>query len=452
MFVLPREAEPLIRAFAPAFTRPTYRRFVLLLLGAIVTCGRRNVSRILWTVRSLLQGHPSSYHRFFSQARWSPWVLARVLVLAVVDELVPPGEPILVAGDDTVAGHSGKKVWGKACHRDAVRSGRGWTAHTWGHRWVVLAILVKLPFASRRWAMTVLWALYLPPQMNKKQNRRHKVPSQLAQSLLAALMHWLPQRRFIFLGDGHFSGHELADFARRHRQRLTLVGRLRAKASLYRKPQVRSARSAAAGRPRHVGTRLPSPQEQVTHAKPRKLNVRWYGNTRRTVSVVSDTGIWCRRPLRCPIRWVYVQDPISKRTDYFYSTDPMMSPRRIIEWFAARWSLEVTFQEAKQHLGFQSTCQRTQTSVLRAAPCLMGCFSVITLIYNALLARQPALAMPRQTLCHHKSEPTFSDALFTVRKVLWQQTILQQTPGGTLVAKLPPKLRTFMISHLAEAA
>jgi len=447
MLAFASAAEPLVRAFAPAFTGPTYRRFVLLLCGVIVTCGRRTVSRILWTVRSLVDGHPSSYHRFFSKARWSLWTLARVLVVAVA-ALVPPGEPILVAGDDTVAEHSGKKVYGKACHRDAVRSGRGWTVRKWGHRWVVLAILVKLPFASRRWALPVLSGLYLPPQMNRKHKRRHKVPSQLAQSLLAALMHWLPQRKFIFLGDGHFSGHELADFASRHRDRLTLIGRLRASASLYARPP-RCPRHAC-GRPRHVGAKLRSPKEQVAHAKRQKLLIHWYGNARRRVNVVSGKGIWCRRPLRAPIRWVYVHDPISKRSDYFYSTDQKMSPRRIIELFAARWSIEVTFQETKQHLGWQSTRQRSRRSILRAAPCLMGCFSLVTLIYKASVHGKIATA--RQTLCHHKTEPTFSDALFEVRKLLWEKTILQQTLGDQIVAKCPPKLKTFLLSHLAEAA
>jgi hypothetical protein len=313
---------------------------------------------------------------------------------------------------------------------------------------VVLSILVKLPFSSRRWALPVLCALYLPPAISGQQKRRHKVPSQLAQSLLAALMHWLPQRKLIFLGDGHFSGHELADFVHRHHDRVTLIGRLRPNASLYARPQTTTGRCG--GRPRRCGSKLPSPQEQVQHARPRKLSVRWYGNARRRVSVVSGTGIWCRRPLRCAIRWVCVHDPSSKRTDYFYSTDQKLCPRRIIELFAARWSLEVTFREMKQQLGWEKTQQRSQRSVLRAAPCLMGCFSVITLIYHASLRTKAAA--PRQTLCYHKSEPTFSDALFAVRRMLWASTVLPQTLGADLATKLPPRLRTLVLTQLAEAA
>jgi len=447
---LPAAAEPLIRSFAPAFCAPTYQRFVLLLIGAIVTSGRRTVSHILWTVRSLVDGHPSSYHRVFSKACWGLWPLAKVLACCVV-ALVPPGEPVMVAGDDTVAEHRGRQVWGKGCHRDAVRSARGgWTVRKWGHRWVVLSILVKFPFASRRWALPVLCALYRPPEANRKQGRRHKVPSQLAQQLLAALLHWFPHRRFIFLGDGHFSGHELADFARRHHRRLTLIGRLRARASLYAKPPRQHKGRRRRGRGRNVGRKLRCPQEQVAHAKRHQLLVRWYGNARRRVSVVSGTGIWCRRPLRAPIRWVYVHDPISRRSDYFYSTDQALSPRRIIELFASRWSIEVTFQEVRAHLGWETTRQRVKASVLRAAPCLMGCFSVVSLIF-ARHARGKRVR-PRQTLCHHKTQVTFADALFTVRRLLWDRTILYQTLGHGVVAKCPRPLKSLLLQHLADAA
>ena len=447
MLILPAAAEPLVTAFAPAFTAPTYRRFVLLLVGAIVTSGRRTVSHVLWTVRTLVGGDASSYHRVFCKAQWSLWPLGKALACAVV-ALVPPGESVLVAGDDTVAGHSGKKVWGKGCYRDAVRSGRRWTVRKWGHRWVTLAVLIKFPFASRRWALPVLCALYRPQQASQKERRRHKVPSQLAQQLLAALLHWFPQRRFIFLGDGHFSGHELADFARRHRQRLTLIGRLRAKASLYAKPPKR--RPGAPGRTRQTGPKLRCPREQVVHVKHHQLLVRWYGNTRRRVRVVSGKGIWCRRPLRAPVRWVYVHDPISRRDDYFYSTDQRMSPRRIIELFATRWSIEVTFQEVRAHLGWETTRQRTRRSVLRGAACLMGCFSVVSLIFARHMRGKTV--RPQQMPWYHKREATFADALFTVRRLLWNQTILNQSTTHGLVAKCPPALKSLLLQHLAEAA
>ena len=73
-----------------------------------------------------------------------------------------------MAGDDTVDEHRGAKVYGKGCHRDPVRSTHSYTAYRWGHKWVVLAILVKFPFATRAWALPVLVALYRNPEKAPK--------------------------------------------------------------------------------------------------------------------------------------------------------------------------------------------------------------------------------------------------------------------------------------------
>src|SRR5690242_976506 len=152
MLVLPSAAEPLVGRAREAFTRPSFERFVLLCVGAIVTFGRRSVSRILWTTSSAAKGHPSSYHRLFSKARWSLLPLARVLA-AMVLERVPADQSVLCAMDDHVIGRGGGSVYARARHCSAVGSTKG--LMVWGHRWVVLAILVKFPFSSRYWALPV---------------------------------------------------------------------------------------------------------------------------------------------------------------------------------------------------------------------------------------------------------------------------------------------------------
>jgi DDE superfamily endonuclease len=132
----------------PTFSTPTYNRFIVLLFGTLLTTGRRTITNILRTVRHQAPGHGSSYHRVFSQRRWSTWVMARALIRFLLDHVVPPG-PVLLAGDDTVTEHPGPKVFGKGRHRNGVRSSHRYTAYRWGHTWVVVSVLVKLPFARR---------------------------------------------------------------------------------------------------------------------------------------------------------------------------------------------------------------------------------------------------------------------------------------------------------------
>ena len=224
MHNIPKVARPAMEEFTPAFTRPTLARFTFLLFAAILTTGQRTVINVLRTWGHAVPGHPVSYHRVFSHRRWSSWRLSRGLAAWILRHWVPLGQVSLV-GDDTVDEHRGKKVYGKACHRDAVRSTHSYTAYRWGHKWVVLAILVKFPFACRPWALPLLVALYRSPKWNKKHKRRHKTPAELMRQLLAVLLHWFPQRKFVFAGDGGFGTQALARFAHRHRRRLLAAGR-----------------------------------------------------------------------------------------------------------------------------------------------------------------------------------------------------------------------------------
>ena len=146
---LPRPIHTLCYTLAHAFTKATALRFSLLLGAAILTIGRHTVANLLRTLGPLVPGDASSYRRLFSQRRWSSWRLAKLLAGWVLEHLLPDG-PIVLAGDDTVDEHRGKNVYGKGRHRDPVRSTHSYTAFRWGHKWIVLAVLVELPFTRRR--------------------------------------------------------------------------------------------------------------------------------------------------------------------------------------------------------------------------------------------------------------------------------------------------------------
>jgi hypothetical protein len=272
MTVIPNFAQPVLSCFAPVFYHPTYQRFLVLLLAAVLTTGRRTVSNLLRTADGLAHGDASSFHRVLSKRRWSTLALARILIRFILNRWVPDG-PVALVGDDTVDEHRGAKVYGKGCHRDPVRSTHSYTAFRWGHKWVVLAILVQFPFATRAWALPVLTALYHSPakaakakapaakprrkkvkakdqtkvkakqrvrrkaaaqararikppkaQTKAQLRRLHKTPSELMRQLLSVLTHWFPDRQFVFAGDGGYGTHALARFsARRRRRNLTLV-------------------------------------------------------------------------------------------------------------------------------------------------------------------------------------------------------------------------------------
>ena len=446
-----RVAGDLVKALAAAFTRPTGERFVVLLFAAILTTGCRTILNMLRTVNHLAPGHPSSYHRVFSKRRWSLWRLGRALAAYILTRWVPTGT-VTLAGDDTVAEHRGKKVYGKDCHRDAVRSTQSYTAYRWGHKWVVLAILVKFPFATRPWALPVLVVLYHSEEWNKQHGRRHKTPCELVRQMLAVLLRWFPERRFRLTADGNFAAHELAVFAHRHRQRLALVSKFYPDANLYAPPPPPRRGKKPAGRPRGKGDKLPKPEQVVAKTRrQQKLNVAWYGGGRRDISVVTATAHWYKagRGL-VPVCWVYVHDRTgTHRDEYFFTTDLDLTAREIVESYTARWNIETTFQEMRSYLKLEKTRGWTAKTVLRTAPCLFGLYALIALWYAEL----PARWRKQQVLTYAaKHDVTFSDAITAVRRWLWEEWVFATPEHKGAFAKIPPRLRAALLQAVAPAA
>jgi hypothetical protein len=440
-------ALPLLPLFAPAFTPATFQRVQVLAVACILTTGRRTVNNLLRTVGPLAHGAPSSYHRVLSQARWSGLRLAALLARSLIGHCWPAGTIALV-GDDTVSEHRGKKVYGKARHRDPVRSSHNYTAHRYGHKWVALCVLVHFPFATRPWALPVLVALYRSRQDNQQRGRRHRTPAQLMQVLLRVLLRWFPQRRFHFAGDTGYGSHEMAACARQTGGRLTLVSKFHPAANLYEPPPAYGGK----GRPRVKGAKLPAPQDVVA-ARPRRthLTVAWYGGGRRDVAVVTGTGHWYKGGAGLvPVRWVYVHDCTSThRDEYLYSTDVTLTAQQIIERYTARWNVETTFAELRAYLGLETTRGWCRETVLRAEPCLFGLYSVVALWFEQLPAERQAA---RGVEWEGKQGVTFSDAITAVRRWLWTDWVFATAGHDTAFAKLPEPFQQALLGALAPAA
>lgn len=447
---LPGAVEAVLSRFSIAFTPRTFQRVVLLFVGSVLTLGRHTVTRALWAVRAVPRpGHFTDYHRVFSRARWSLWPLGKVLA-AMVLELVPEGEAVVIPVDDTTPQHKGKNVYGKGRHRDNCRSTRSHTVWVFGHKWVTLAVNVKFPFASRPWALPVLAALYRARELDEAEGRRHKTPCDLARQLVAAMIHWFPRRRFVLLGDGGYASHELARFCRRHRRHVTLVALFHSRANLYAPPPPR--RKGRPGRPRVKGDKLPAPEDVVAAAKRKRSTVGWYGGKKRRVEFVTGTGHWYKSGGGLvPVRWVFVHDLDGTHEDrYFYCTDPSFSPSKIVTLYTGRWSIEVTYQEARCHLGFHTPRSWKEQSVLRTGPCLLGLFSLVCLIHHRHTRGRGARAAA--AAWYAKAEPTFADAVADVRRLLWSGTILKQADQHEAFQKLPPHLRDMLLEQLSRAA
>jgi hypothetical protein len=228
-----------------------------------------------------------------------------------------------------------------------------------------------------------------------------------------------------------------------------LVSRYWADANLYAPVPKRKKRN---GRPRSKGRKLPQPQQLVARRQLTPATVSWYGGSDRKVELTGNVGQWYKAGKGLvPVRWVFVRDVQgTHREEYFYTTDTRLSLVQIVSWFTARWPIETTFQEVRAHLGFETPRQYVAKSVLRTAPCLLGLFSVSCLIF-AEHSRRHRIAV-RSTEWYAKTEPTFSDALATVRRLFWEKTIFEKASFHKGFNKLPPKLRNLLLDYLSLAA
>ena len=181
--------------------------------------------------------------------------------------------------------------------------------------------------------------------------------------------------------------------------------------------------------------------------KPTKI-ADWYGSEERVVEVASEMAVWYSTGLfAVPVRWVLVRDPRGEfKTQALLCTDLGADPQKILSWFVRRWQLEVTFQEMRRHLGFETQRQWSEMAIGRTTPALLGLYSVVTLFAHQRM-RQATSALRRQAAWYHKRHPTFADALAMVRKELWASATFYGSPAETETVKVP---RAF-VERLTEA-
>lgn len=450
MIRVPHQFKLLLDLLSSSSEHPqTARRLILFFAAAILVAGNKTVSNVLRLLALIEPLNHSTFHRLFSYRNWSSHRFAKVIAQFVVDRFCKKGM-IRIVGDETVDGHRGKRVYGKARHRDAVRSSHSHTVYRYGHKWVVLAILIELPYTSRPMALPLLVALYRDQKTNSAEGRKHRTPAQVMCGLLTLLMHWFPEKRFVFAGDSTYGSHEMARFAYRHRKRLTLVSKIVSDANFYEPPPKRIGK--VCGRPRVKGAPLPSPEEVVSQAKKRKrIKVGWYGGGRRNVEVVSGTSHWFKSGKGLvPLRWVFVCDlDGTHRDEYFFSTDTTMPDSEVIEMYGGRWNVETTFQEMRAHLGLETTRGWHRNTVLRMAPCLFAIYTIVVVFYDTIPRTSPYL-QTRQWV--GKNSVTFSDMIISVRHYLWINWVFERTPNGADVQKLSKPIRKLLHFGLTQAA
>jgi DDE superfamily endonuclease len=448
---LPARFATLVLAFAPVFAQQrTWRRAELLLIGAILAPGKRTVTGLLRIVGLGRERRFTSYHRVLNRAVWDARAAARRLLGLLIAAFAPVG-PVVLGIDDTIERRRGKRISAKGIYRDPVRSSKGHFVKASGLRWLSLMLLAPVPWAGRTWALPFLTALAPSERYCRERDRRHKKLTDWARQMALQARRWLPGREVVLLGDSSFAALDLLAVLTRHG--LTCVTRLRLDAALYEPAPPR--KPGTVGRPRTKGARLPNLSDVLAAEATSWTEVTvpgWYEEGDRVVEVCSGTAVWRHAGLPVvPIRWVLLRDPRGRfDPQALLCTKPESDPLQIVQWFVRRWRVEVTFREARDHLGVETQRQWSDRGIARATPCLLGLFSLVTLLAARLDRRA------RTAVCaaawYRKPRPTFADTLAAVRRHLWAEQGLLLSWRRSEARKLSPALRHGIAYALCQAA
>jgi hypothetical protein len=449
MLTIPSELTSLIVTFAPLFSKPVWRHAQVLLIGAILAPAKRTVTSALRVMGLNDEQHFQNYHRVLNRALWSTLSASRILLWLLIEAFAPTG--VLVLGlDDTIERRRGEQIKAKGIYRDPVRSSHSHFVKASGLRWLALMLLVEIPWAGRVWALPFLTALSPSERYHKERGRTHQKLTERARQMLLLVKRWLPQRQLVVVADSSFAALELLDSVRHE---MTIITRLRLAAALYEPAPARKL--GQVGRPRRKGARLPTLKHVLAErqTKWQSLSVKgWYGEPERDVEVATATCVWYHAGLApVPLRWVLVRDPQEKfEAQAFLCTTLETAPQQILEWFVRRWTVEVTFEEARAHLGVETQRQWSDKAIGRTTPCLLGLYSVITLLGARLLDEQ---RLPvRREAWYNKESATFSDTIAFVRRFLWSHQHFQMSEIETDMIKVPRSLFERLTETLCYAA
>lgn len=419
-----------LSAFSPLFSFKVWNYAQTLLTGAILCNNQRTVAATLRVMGLSKEKHFINYYRVLNRACWSGLQSSKIL-FGLLIMFTPVSFPIILGIDDTIERRKGKKIKAKGCYRDPVRSSQKYVVKCFGLKWLSMMLIVLLPWSDKYWSLPFLTVLTPSQLANKEANKRHKTNIDWSIQMMKQVSRWVTDRCIILIGDGGFSCIRLAHEC--IKAGVTLISRLRPDSRLYEFPGEQPPNK-----------RGPKPQKGVRITKLEDLAkdstqdwkescVRWYGQSVKSIRYLTGVNLWHtsgEEPV--PIRWVLVVDPEGKcRSEAFFSTDIELSAIKIVEYYVLRWSVEVTFEESRRHLGIETQRQWSDKAIERTTPVLFGLYSIVCLI--ALRLSKSNELIPQATAWYHKQDVTFSDVLAYVRRHIWENKYNRSMNNGGYV-------------------
>jgi hypothetical protein len=317
---------------------------------------------------------------------------------------------------------------------------------------VVLAVLIRVPFSDRSWALPILFRLYRNRKECKQNGGVYLKKTELARQVLAVFCSWTGDQRVTVAAD---SGYCNQTVLKGQPTRLVFFGAMRPDAVLTRplvscancgrSPKKQCLRHRRSGRPCKRGKRMPSPEQIACNSRYAWETCRlWMYGQKRVVTYKTVVAQWYTAAGEQPLRVVVVQ--CTKGTipyRVYFSTDSKLTAPAVLLGYSERWGIEVAFRELKQALGFADSSARKKEAVERMAPFVGLTYTVLVLWFLEGASKLGKETMPVRPWYGHKRGLCFNDVLRSAQVVLAQCEVLD--PGrddGNLrnICPKPPPL------------
>jgi hypothetical protein len=450
----------LLGHFRGCFARPESFAVFQPVVVAWILCLRCRTLTEVWQLTGLgPKMHYDAIYSLFASAKWDWDELGVLLGLLLLAHLVPFGL-VAIAVDDTLCHKRGKRVAFGGIFLDPVLSTRSRKILRFGLNYVVVAVVVRLPFrADRYFALPVLWRVF-----RKKGEEGHYKRTALAAQLVRQLALAIPSRSFCLVADSaYINATVLADLP----DNVVVIGPLSKKAALYLPPTPKVC--GQRGAPRKKGLRLPTPAQLLQSpqllqewadkhsddfALVSSLNAQgWVAQqqeitlpkVKKLLRVQTLRGVlWYHACKQKPVTVTLIHDPQETkegkwRDEVLLSTKVETTAADMIAEYGKRWSVELAFHDSKQFLGLEDPQVRASLSVQRAHPVAWFCLSLVTLWY--VLNRDQVEKVSRERPWYKKTVgDTFTEMLGAIRLWLWHRRLFGEAGDGSLSVEMVENL------------
>jgi DDE superfamily endonuclease len=433
----------LLGPFRGCFARPESFAVFQPVVVAWILCLRCRTLTEVWQLTGLgPKMHYDAIYSLFASAKWDWDELGVLLCLLLLAHLAPFG-PVSLVVDDTLCHKRGKKVAFGGIFLDPVLSTRSRKILRFGLNYVVVAVVVHLPFRPDRYfALPVLWRVF-----RKKGQEGHCKRTALAAQLVCHLALAIPCRSFCLVADcAYINATVLKDLP----DNVVVIGPMSKKAALYLPPLPKV--QGQKGAPRKKGMRLPTPAqllenpqllEELAGKHPEEfalvgsLNPAGWAareeeftlpKVNKVLRVQTMRGVlWYHACKQKPVTLTLLHDPQEAkegkwRDEVLVSTKVETTAAEMVAAYGKRWRVELAFYDSKQYLGLADPAVRTPLSVQRAHPLAWFCLSLVILWYA--LNREEVEKVNRDRPWYQtKVADTFTEMLGAIRLWLWKERL-----------------------------